>query len=241
MLKAHLDESHDKASYKAELRKKIVDNIIKMSPLKKGSSVLDLGCGPGLYAKEFAKHGIYYTGIDISRQSLGYAMAHKGEHAEYISYIQDDYTVHEFSRKYDCITMIWCDFGALSPVSRDDMLKNVKSALKDGGKFMFDVYSTNSPFEIAENKWKLDSGGFWSDGDYALLERSKYYKTVGAALYEAFVITREDIKEYRIWDKRYSKEELLHIMKNAGFKKVKIKKGGLSKSQKEMYGVFTEI
>lgn len=240
MLVAHLDESHDKASYKNTLRQKVVDNIIKNCDLKAGDSVLDLGCGPGLYAKEFAKRGIHYTGVDISRQSLGYAMVHKGEYAQLISYIQGDYTQYSFDDKYDCITMIWCDFGALSPSERDGMLKNVKSALKAGGSFAFDVYSKSSPFEKENISWKIEQGGFWSRGDYAVLERTKMYDIVGAALYEAFVILEDDMKVYRIWDKRYAKKELLEVLENAEFKGIKIKKGGLSRAQKDMYGVFTK-
>ncbi len=241
MLAAHLDESHDKASYKNSLRQKVVGNIIKKCGLKEGSSVLDLGCGPGLYAKEFAKRGINYTGIDISRQSLGYAMVHKGEYEDKISYIQGDYTLHSFSEKYDCVVMIWCDFGALSPYDRDNMLHNVKDALKSGGCFMFDVYSISSPFEKDSISWRTDNGGFWNRGSYVLLERSKFYESVGAALYEAFVISEEGMKIHRIWDKRYSKNELYDVLKKAGFKGITIKKGGLSRAQKDMYGVFTEI
>ena len=238
MLAAHLNESHDKASYRKHLRERAAGNIIKKCGLKSGDSVLDLGCGPGLYAHEFAKRGIKYAGVDISTQSIGYAMAHKGEFAGLISYIKGDYTKMHFEDKYDCAVMIWCDFGALSPEKRDSMLGNVRGALKEGGTFCFDVYAVSSPFEESTNGWKVEQGGFWSRGLYALLERSKYYESINAGLYHALVISEKDMKEYMVWDKRYGKNELAQVLKKAGFDTIYIKKGGLSKAQKEMYGVF---
>ena len=135
MLNAHLDDSHDKASYNSILRMQVVEEIISQCRLKKNSTILDLGCGPGLYAQEFAKRGIDYTGIDISNQSLGYAMIHKGEYQDNIHYIHDDYSTYEFQDQYDCISMIWCDFGALSPTVRDSMLNCINKTLKKDGMF----------------------------------------------------------------------------------------------------------
>ena len=238
MLMAHLDETHDKASYRKSLRERIVRNIIKKCGLKSGDSVLDLGCGPGLYAKEFAQLGIKYTGVDISVQSIGYAMAHKGEYAELITYMRGDYTMQEFEGAYDCAVMIWCDFGALSPEKRGSMLKNVRGALREGGMFCFDVYAVSSPFEQSTNGWKAEQAGFWNSGLYTLLERSKYYESINAGLYHALVISENDVKEYLVWDKRYAKSELAQVLEKAGFSGVSIKKGGLSRAQKQMYGVF---
>ncbi len=238
MLKAHLDESHDKASYRKKLRRKIAENIIKRCNLNEGDSVLDLGCGPGLYAKEFAKRGIKYTGIDISNQSLGYAMSHKGEYSSQISYIKGDYTQYQFEKKYDCAVMIWCDFGAISPKKRDGMLKSIKGALKPGGYFCFDVYSVDAIYEKDSSSWRVEEGGFWQEGLYAVLERKRYYETAGVRLHSALVASEKGIKNYRIWDKRYGKAELTKVLKDVGYNILSIKKGGLSKTQKDMFGVF---
>ena len=238
MLQAHLDESHDKASYKRALREKVVSAVVKKCELKIGDHVLDLGCGPGLYAKEFAKLGIKYTGVDISTQSIGYAMAHRGEYADMISYMRGDYTDCGLGGGYDCAVMIWCDFGALSPEKRDKMLSNVSDALKPDGMFCFDVYAISSPFEKDFISWRVEEGGFWRQDLYAVLEKSKRYESVGAGLYCATVIWEDGVKEYRVWDKRYSKAELKQVLQNAGFDVLSVKKGGLSRAQKNMYGVY---
>jgi 2-polyprenyl-3-methyl-5-hydroxy-6-metoxy-1,4-benzoquinol methylase len=35
--------------------------------------LLDLGCGPGLYAERFSRAGVKIVGLEISQRSLDYA------------------------------------------------------------------------------------------------------------------------------------------------------------------------
>ncbi len=53
---------------------KIVGFLSHMSLLTQNSSVLDIGCGPGRFAVEFAKQSTDVTGLDISDKMLGYAV-----------------------------------------------------------------------------------------------------------------------------------------------------------------------
>lgn len=41
-------------------------SMLSMLPDLKGKSVLDLGCGPGVYAEHFMNHGATVTASDIS-------------------------------------------------------------------------------------------------------------------------------------------------------------------------------
>lgn len=41
-----------------------------------GKKLLDLGCGPGLYAELFDDRGFQVTGLDFSRRSVQYAREH---------------------------------------------------------------------------------------------------------------------------------------------------------------------
>lgn len=49
--------------YQKEL---ILPNLLRLVSPKKGDVILDLGCGPGLFAHEFSKKGARMTGVDIS-------------------------------------------------------------------------------------------------------------------------------------------------------------------------------
>ena len=55
MLEAHLNPDIDAASRRPEIIDRSVQWLIEMLELQAGASILDLGCGPGLYASRFAR------------------------------------------------------------------------------------------------------------------------------------------------------------------------------------------
>ena len=73
MLKAHLDPEFEGASRKLKF---IQESVIwikeSVSPVKY-PLLLDIGCGPGIYAEKFSKEGYQVTGIDYSKRSIDYA------------------------------------------------------------------------------------------------------------------------------------------------------------------------
>ncbi len=58
MLKAHLNPDNDLASRRPQTIQKSVDWLTASLDLQTGDSVIDLGCGPGLYASRLAEHGL---------------------------------------------------------------------------------------------------------------------------------------------------------------------------------------
>ncbi len=73
MLAAHLSQNTDAASRNKETIAQTVDWLVDYLQLKIGQTVLDLGCGPGLYATRLAQQGLMVTGVDYSQNSIEYA------------------------------------------------------------------------------------------------------------------------------------------------------------------------
>ena len=73
MLREHLSQEHDWASRRASTIDKHVDWIHREVLSSRPSRILDLGCGPGLYASRLAKMGHACAGIDFSPASIAYA------------------------------------------------------------------------------------------------------------------------------------------------------------------------
>ncbi|MDD1686291.1 class I SAM-dependent methyltransferase [Methanoregula sp.] len=72
LLELHLDPDCDAASRKRSTIETTVQWIETHLDNDK-KSILDLGCGPGLYCELLAEHGHRVTGVDFSKRSLDYA------------------------------------------------------------------------------------------------------------------------------------------------------------------------
>ena len=57
----------DIGSYQREV---ILPNVLRLLELKKGEDVLDLGCGEGIFAREFYKTGANVAGVDIAPELI---------------------------------------------------------------------------------------------------------------------------------------------------------------------------
>ena len=146
MLKAHLDPEFEGASRKLEFIESSASWIKELVPPAEFSSLLDVGCGPGLYTERFSRQGYRVTGIDFSRRSIEYARRSAAGQGLDIAYFCQDYLEMSFREPFDFATMIYCDYGALSDVDRKGLMNRIYRQLKPGGKFLFDVFVPKEDF-----------------------------------------------------------------------------------------------
>ena len=88
MLKSHLDPNYEGASRKLQFIEKSVLWIKEIVPASRYRQLIDIGCGPGIYAERFAQEGYRVTGVDFSRRSIDYAMSSAKAKNVDISYIR---------------------------------------------------------------------------------------------------------------------------------------------------------
>lgn len=142
LLETHLNPDIELASRKKATIASTVEWILQRVPGDR-LSILDLGCGPGLYTEKLAENGHKVTGMDFSANSIRYARKSATSKRLNITYIQQNYLELAEENKYDLILMIFTDFGVLLPDQREILLGNIYRALKPGGKFLFDVLNEN--------------------------------------------------------------------------------------------------
>ena len=141
MLAFHLNGNIDVASRKTAFIDRSVDWIVSRFSVSNDTNVADFGCGPGLYATRLARKQAKVTGIDFSKRSIQHAVQEVERSGLSICYVNQDYLEFETENRFDLILMIMCDFCALSPKQRKQMLGKFYMLLKPSGYVLLDVYS----------------------------------------------------------------------------------------------------
>lgn len=214
MLEAHLSPDWDAASRRHSYIDRSVKWLTSLIPV--ASRILDLGCGPGLYTKLLSDAGYDVTGMDYSKRSIAYAK----EHDTKTKYVYQNYLEMDYNEAFDVITLIYCDYAALTPDERSKLLSKIHRGLKPKGLLIFDVFTEQTyDGKIDHTSWSYHgNGGFWSDKPYLCLEAEYYYENNTVKVYKVIVITEKGISEYLIWDTVYTKDTLLNEVTPLGFR-----------------------
>jgi len=219
MLKVHLNPNIDAASRTHETIEQSVRWISEALALKTNDAVLDLGCGPGLYASRFARAGLKVTGVDYSRSSIDYAIRYAHEQKLDVQYRYQNYLELEDDGLYDAVFLIYGDFCPLDPRQRSRLLSNVRRALRPGGRFVFDV-STREHRKKHGNKkhWYAAESGFWKPSPHLVLEEGFDYPEQSIWL-DQYTVIGEDgkISVYRNWFQDYTPETIIEELGQGSF------------------------
>jgi SAM-dependent methyltransferase len=219
MLAFHLDPGIDAASRSPETIDRSVAWIAATLGLQEGDAVLDLGCGPGLYAARLAARGLRVTGVDYSRRSIAYASNYAREHGLDITYRYQNYLELTDENQYDAALLIYGDFCSLSPGQRALLLQNVHRTLKPGGFFVLDVSTRECRKQHSNrNGWRALASGFWKPGPHLLLEDGFDYPAQSIWLDQAVVIEENGkISVYRNWFQDYTPDTIIAELQAGGF------------------------
>ena len=216
MLRLHLDGTSDLASRRPAAIDAFVAWLDARIPVA-GRAVLDLGCGPGLYAERFARRGAKVTGIDFSEVSIAHARQSAQTAGLVIEYRLADYLEAELPAGQDLVTMIYGDFCALSPAVRRLLLDKVRGALAPEGRFVFDVFSAGM-LTVAREETTCERrlmDGFWAEGEYVGLKTRFVYPEVAVGLDRYLVVTPERTFTIDNWLQYYTPASIAAEMRSA--------------------------
>lgn len=219
MLAVHLNPDTEAASRRPETIDRSVKWMIEILGLKPDDSVLDLGCGPGLYASRFARAGLHVTGVDYSRRSIEFAIEYANENKLNICYRFQNYLELKDENQYQAAFLIYGDFCPLNPEQRSRLSKNIHRALKPNGKFVLDVTSREHRKKYGvKNSWRAMQSGFWKPGPHLVLEEGFDYPEQSVWLDQYTVIEADGkLSVYRNWFQDYTPESITAELSQAGF------------------------
>jgi len=220
MLKYHLNDSIDISSRNKDLIERSVEWIVSHFWVDENTEIADFGCGPGLYTSRLAERKAKVTGIDFSKNSIEYAKQTAANEGLKINYVLANYFDFETTKRFDLITMIMCDFCALSPEQRKKMLSKFYSLLKPCGFVLLDVYSLNAFSQKEESAaYELNQlNGFWSPDDYYCFVNTFKYEEEKVILDKYTIIEDSHKRTVYNWLQYFSKDSLINEFEENGFK-----------------------
>lgn len=219
MLAHHLDPDAPMASRPHEFIDRSVTWLMHTLGLGSGACVLDLGCGPGLYAQRLARLGIEVYGVDVSARSLAHAREVARQEYLPIHLRQGNYLEVDLGDPHDAAILIYEDYCALSPAQRSLLLARVHDALRPGGQFVFDVTSAARFADFADTSRQEPDlmNGFWAEPPYFGTHETWTYPELCLVLDRYTIQTGTSTRQFWNWMQCLTPDTVTAELRAAGF------------------------
>jgi SAM-dependent methyltransferase len=244
MLAQHLDQSHGAASRPLREVRAQVQRMTEWLALQPGSRLLDVTCGPGLYAAEFARGGIAVTGIDFGPA----AIAHARERCAGLPcrFFQGDVREMDFAgQEFDAALYLYGQFTVLRPEESAAVLRRIRAALRPGARLLLEVLDYDRFDKRDGSWWFTDRGGLWGDFPYLHLGERAWDAAQGAAVERFHILNLEtgEMALYGLADQAYTVAQMTQMLDEAGFRPVELHPAwdGLALRDAEEWAVYVGI
>jgi SAM-dependent methyltransferase len=224
MLREHLSQDHDAASRRSEIIDRHTIWIYEALLAGRPGKVLDLGCGPGLYAQRLARRGCACTGIDFSPASIRYAIDIAEREALPIDYHLGDIRKVEYGAGYDLVMLIFGEFNVFKPADAHLLLTKMRTALKPGGRLLLEPMTLEAARRAGQagSSWSAQPAGLFSAQPHLLLEEASWNDANLTATTRYYVIDAESggVTCHASSFQGYSLEDYEALLNQCGFDEV---------------------
>lgn len=227
MLKEHLDESHGAASRQSQERKLIVDWLWTKLELQRFSQIIDVTCGPGLYAVELAKRGSKIMGVDFSPAAIQHArrLADREDVSEYCTFEEQDIRTASYEHhRFDAAIFLYGQLAVFPVSEARHLLEQLAQTLKPGGKLVVELLDQNKVDKEETSWWFFDDKGLWGNRPFLHLGE-RFWLEKEAISIERFHILQLDgglLEEIVLCDQTYAVDGMKQMMLEAGFASVEV-------------------
>lgn len=221
MLKEHLTQDHHAASRRTEKINAHIDWIHKKALEGQPGKLLDLGCGPGLYASRLAHLGHQATGIDYSPASIAYAREQAAQQGQEITYIHADIREADYGNDFAFAMLIYGETNVFRPADIRKILGKIHAALKPGGKLILEPHTFEVIKKIGNepSSWFTSEGGLFSPNPHLVLTENSWDEEQNAATIRHFVVEAKsgNVIRYAQSMQAYTNEDYRNLLADAGF------------------------
>ena len=220
VIKKHFDFNVDCGSRNINTINKTINWLSENLSTRK--NIIDLGCGPGIYAKPLCQRGFNYDGIDISKYQVDFAKKYNMG-IDNARFFVSDIQNFKSDKKYDAALMLYAVYGMQSASERKRILLHLKNSLTKDGVVFVEVFNKNHYLGRKEKRdWEyVEKNGFWSPLPYLELNSFIRYDDLQLVLIQTIVLGKfEGI--WNSWMQVFSEETLIKEFKEAGFSSFEI-------------------
>lgn len=202
-------------NFNENLRKKFIE-ILNKYKIENFKEILDLGCGTGLFLKDFYGKNVKLFGIDQS-----FSMLYQGKKNKNFYGICFSFPPIPFKGNFSLIVSFYDTLNHILNYEKlKELFKEVYNCLKDGGFFLFDTNNLNA-FKLIMGDFKP----FIFESENGIIEiKTEYFKNLKIA--KAEIIGRWceiGIKE-EILERYWKEKEIKNLLKDVGFRFIKKEK-----------------
>ena len=219
MLAEHLSQEHDLASRRTEWIERQVAWLHETMLAGRGSRVLDLGCGPGLYSHRLATLGHRVHGIDFGPASIAYARAH--DDTGRCDFTLADLRTADFGGPYEAAMLLYGELNVFPPSDALAILRRARASLAPGGRLVIEpqTYAGVLAAGQAPSAQEHLASGLFSDRPHEFRAENRWLPEDQVAV-TTFTITDTasgTVRTFRSTTRAWTDDELRALLVDAGF------------------------
>lgn len=226
MLREHLDESHSAASRTSEQRALVIDWLWRKLRLAPGVRLLDVTCGPGLYAVPLAGRGLVVTGVDFAPAAIAHARQLADlAGVEHCYFHEADVREFDFGAAgFDAALFLYGQLAVFPRRQAQELLVRVAKALRPGGRLCVELLDQEKVDKSESNWWFSDDTGLWGDDPFFSFGERFWMEEEALSCERFYTLRLEtgELEEVLLCDQTYSVREMTEMMLRAGFTTVDV-------------------
>ena len=200
-----------RAAMTPETTRAEADFLARSLRLGSGARVLDVPCGDGRLALEFAARGCRVTGVDISPDFLAAARTAARERGLDAEWRRSDMRDLPWRGEFDAAYCAGSSFGFFDDEGNAAFLSAVAETLTSGGRFFGDFKAVESILPGFRESYEMPVG------DILFAAKNRYDPAAGT-MESLYTVTRGDRSETkRAVHRIYTTREILRMLSDAGF------------------------
>lgn len=224
MLGEHLTQAHDRASRRLQIVDEHVARIHRMVEDSE-ASILDLCCGPGLYATRLAALGHPVRGIDFAPASIAYARRLAADQSLACEFVEGDVRSAEYGSDHALAMLIFGEFNMFSLDDAALILSRIYGALAPKGRVLIEAHRLEFVRELGKRPrwWTAEKSGVFSDRPYLCLMENLWDEAATVAIQRYYVVDVDsaEVEVHGATMQGYSDGDMKALLEESGFAGVK--------------------